>query len=69
MGFFALCRSEVEVHSRSRVVKISPSGFLGKGKARLRAPRLSEEREFASRESPARVPWWQPSNRSRNSIR
>lgn len=35
MGFFALCRSEVEVHSGTRLVNISPSVFLGKGEAQV----------------------------------
>lgn len=35
MGFFSLCRAEVEVHSGTRLVKIPPSVFLGKGEARV----------------------------------
>ncbi|HEY6770265.1 MAG TPA: ATP-binding protein [Candidatus Sulfotelmatobacter sp.] len=69
MGFFALCRSEVEVHSGTRVVKISPSVFLGKGEARLSAPRLSEGHESALSGHPPRAPWWERSNGSQNSIR
>ncbi len=35
MGFFSLCRSEVEVHSGRRFVRITPSVFLGKGEAQV----------------------------------
>lgn len=35
MGFFALCRSEVEVHSGSRLVKITPAVFLGRDSAQV----------------------------------
>src|SRR5712692_9026948 len=35
MGFFAMCRSGVEVHSRHRYVNIAPSVFLGKSEARV----------------------------------
>src|SRR5579864_4581682 len=35
MGFFALCRSEVEVHSGSRSVRITPAVFLGRDVAHV----------------------------------
>lgn len=35
MGFFSLCRAEVEVHSGIRRVRISPSVFLGKSEAQV----------------------------------
>jgi hypothetical protein len=35
MGFFCMCRSEVEVHSGHRLVRITPSVFLGKGEAQV----------------------------------
>lgn len=35
MGFFCLCRSEVEIRSGTRRVKIAPSVFLGKGEAEV----------------------------------
>ena len=35
MGFFALCRSEVEVHSGKHRVRLSPAVFLGKDAAEI----------------------------------
>ncbi len=35
MGFFCMCRSEVEVRSGHRLVRITPSVFLGKGEAQV----------------------------------
>ena len=35
MGFFSLCRSEIEVHSGDRSVKLSPAVFLGKADAHV----------------------------------
>lgn len=35
MGFFALCRSEVHVHSGNKVIDLSPAVFLGKGAAQM----------------------------------
>ena len=35
MGFFSLCRSDVEVHSGNRYVNISPAAFLGRREARI----------------------------------
>ena len=39
MGFFSLCRSEVDVHSGKRSVTISPDVFLGKRRAQVRRTR------------------------------
>ena len=70
MGFFSLCRSEVEVHSGHRFAKITPSVFLGKSSAeikisgecvrgtRLRFTRTSSR--FALRESLERVTKFYP---------
>jgi hypothetical protein len=41
MGFFAPCRSEVEVHSAHRSVTISPAVFLGEGRPKSRRPKNS----------------------------
>ncbi|HET6843507.1 MAG TPA: ATP-binding protein [Candidatus Angelobacter sp.] len=35
MGFFSLCRSEVQVHSGNRSVWITPNIFMGKGEAHV----------------------------------
>jgi hypothetical protein len=52
MGFFSLCRSEVEVHSGTQRVTISPSVFLGKSEAQVeRAPFVRGTRIRFARES------------------
>lgn len=35
MGFFSLCRSDVEVYSGDRLVKLTPAVFLGKAEAHI----------------------------------
>jgi hypothetical protein len=35
MGFFSLCRSQVEVYSGNRFVKLTPAVFLGKAEAHV----------------------------------
>lgn len=35
MGFFSLCRSDVEVYSGARLVKLTPAVFLGKAEAHI----------------------------------
>jgi len=52
MGFFSLCRSEVEIHSGTQRVRISPSVFLGKSEAQVeRAPFVRGTRIRFARES------------------